>query len=606
MLTLNVEEQETREAIGQLPAMQAEYLGLEAIGGHLQEEILLGLGREAVESPRDKLMAGLPEDPLIVIRSKLLKGDGDILMASDDEKFRARFGRDTLIGINFMLESAALEDNEALKAELEGMSKRLLLGLASDQGDRTLTPDDPEFYTAKRKGEIAHETRHKNGEAQNDNLINTLWQEWTEHLPPEKRGKPPESLVVYYSLDATPLFVSAVYQYVAITGDTNILHEQVPGREAVTMAESVLMALEAIDTRREESSLGLLEYYRAPGQELAIKNQVFADSITSYVHENGEMANTKAPIAPVEVQGMAYDAYLDAADMFESQPELVARFGIHVDKWRSAATQQRETLFSKFWNENKRRFAQALDRNPATGEVQQITTASVQQFMLLNTRLFDDLPDAERQHYIQPMVNSIISEEFMTAPGLRCRAVSNRDLVDFADYHGSWASWPWLTHWVANGLRHQGFDKAAPQLDIRALNAAKISQGYLEYYFIDPTSDEVYYMYDAEQTPQQSLREVVATNAPEEPQAWTVAALLDILQQLEHPAPAGRQDSWTKDFQEQLILNMRQYVQFVAVLSPEEAQWLRQKSTIALINTAAGKTAEKVYYEKADEAVWKL
>src|SRR5665213_1189696 len=171
MLTLNIEEHETREAIGQSPAKQAGYLGLEAIGGHLREE-LLGLGREAVESPRDKLMAGLPEDPLIVIRSKLLKGNGDILMASDDEKFQARFGRDTLVGVNFMLESAALEDDEVLRAEIEDMSKRLLLGLASDQGDRTLTPDDPEFYTAKRKGEIAHETRRKNGEAQNDNFIN--------------------------------------------------------------------------------------------------------------------------------------------------------------------------------------------------------------------------------------------------------------------------------------------------------------------------------------------------------------------------------------------------------------------------------------------------
>lgn len=606
MPTLDVRERKTHEAIGQLPAEKAWYLSQEAMGGRSQENIL-ELGREAVEGPRDELMAGLPEDPLSVIYHELLMEGGDTLMASDDEKFQqARFGRDTLISVIFMLESAALEDDEVLKTKIEGMSKRLLLGLASDQGDCTLTPDDPEFYTAKRKGEIAHETRHKNGEAQNDNRINALWQEWTEHLPPEKRGKTPESLTVYYSLDATPLFVSAVYQYVAITGDTSILHEQVPGREGVTLATSVLMALEAMDTRREESSLGLLEYYRAPGQEHAIKNQVFADSLTSYIHENGEMANTKAPIAPVEVQGMVYDAYRDAADMFESQPELIARFGINVAKWRGVAIQQRETLFAKFWNEDKKRFAQALDRNPATGEVRQITTASVQHFMLLNTRLFDDLSDAERQHYIQPMVDSIISEEFIAAPGLRCRAVSSRDLVDFADYHGSWASWPWLTHWVANGLRHQGFDKVAPQLDIRALNAAKISQGYLEYYFIHPETKEVYYLYDAEQSHQQSLREVVATNTPEEPQAWTVAALLDILQQLEHPAPAVRQDSWTKDFQEKLIRNMQQYAQFVAVLSPEEARWFRQKSTIAIINVAAGKTAEEAYYARAGEVAWKL
>src|SRR5205823_12334056 len=79
--------------------------------------------------------------------------------------------------------------------------------------------------------------------------------------------------------------------------------------------------LHSFPTRR---SSDLLEY-RARNPH-GIENQVWKDSREFYVHESGEPANHKLPIASIEVQGLAYDALMHASRLLPGKKdELLAR-----------------------------------------------------------------------------------------------------------------------------------------------------------------------------------------------------------------------------------------------------------------------------------------
>jgi len=323
-------------------------------------------------------------------------------------------------------------------------------------------------------------------------------------------GGTPEELTYYGAVDATPLYARLVAAYCDRYGQ-EILDDAVVRRDGsqASVRHCLHEALQWITRRLDASDLGFLEFrHRNP---LGIPFQVWKDSGTSYIHSDGEIANHEAPIAAVEVQGYAYDALLGAAGLL---PE-------HRGEYVERAAGLRERVLERMWMPEAEYFAMGVDRDDA-GRPRLIDSIASNAALLLDTRLFDGLPRAEA--YVEPVVARICGLEFQTDVGLRCRSLREADLVDFADYHGTWAVWGRETFNVLKGLRRQGRRDLARALGAALLNGVNAAGAHVEFLYVSPDG-RVMYDYRAERAGP-GAEVVYGTNVPEAPQAWTVTAVL--------------------------------------------------------------------------------
>jgi hypothetical protein len=302
-----------------------------------------------------------------------------------------------------------------------------------------------------------------------------------------------------------------VARYCATHGES-ILADPVTRRDGgqITVRESVLAAMNWITAKMDASPLGLVEFLRRNPQ--GIPFQVWKDSNTSYVHRDGTLANSDAPIAAVEVQGYAYDALLGAARLFETRAV----------EWRDRAQALRERVIRDLWMPAESYFAMGLDRDGG-GRARWIESIASNGALLLDTALFDGLPAVDL--YVGGLVRRICSPDFLTEVGIRCRSASEGGLVDFQDYHGEWTVWMKETFEVARGLERQGLPGLARQFGIRILNAVNIAGAHVEFLYVSP-DQRVMYDFRARDLRTAEPEVITGTNQPEAPITWTVTAAL--------------------------------------------------------------------------------
>jgi len=512
------------------------------------------------------------------------------------------FGRDSAVSMLFLLDALKHTTNPRNQKEARYIIEQATKSLVYWQGQKDAKIGERWRRDAEEPGKIHHEA----GPVEIDTIgLVDKWQ--------EEDDKNSKTLVYFGSVDSTPLFVRLVCEYVE-----ELKRQDNSGHSAysfllsrvynfrgvhLTIVESLLAALGWIERELEDSDLGLVEYQRRPGQEKGLTNQTWKDSLTSYVHENGELANTSSPVASIEVQALAYDALAGAAKLFETDKILASSAGVHDDKiasWRDVAEKLRGSIVKNFWLEDQQRFAQALDRDPATGSPRPLKTPSSNELQLLNSRLFDDLPKTEKQKYVESLARAAVSKEFLTDVGIRCRAKSQAGLIDFADYHGSWASWPWDSHWIALGLRRQGFASLADEVDTRILNAFTVAGDYLEYFLVDPKNDEAYYRFQPlewdsrEPAPDGAIS---ASTIPDTPQTWSLTAAIGIRAIMSSAQPAQPiDDIWQAALEKELLLNTKH----ISVLTEgAEISKMREASPVASIDRRSGREADLRYHEKA-------
>src|SRR5690606_10088564 len=116
----------------------------------------------------------------------------------------------------------------------------------------------------------------------------------------------------YGSIDATPLFISAICTYAQEHDPSIFQHTYMDqsGQER-TIKEAFDLAVNWLVAKTNENPEHLLEFKNStPGG--GILNQAWKDSASAYIHEDGSWANHDDGIASVEVQGLAYDAYVNA------------------------------------------------------------------------------------------------------------------------------------------------------------------------------------------------------------------------------------------------------------------------------------------------------
>lgn len=358
------------------------------------------------------------------------------------------FGRDSLIAASLA---------HPVVPELAATTLRTL---ASRRG----TAVDPE--TAQAPGKILHEVR-----AVGIDMVET-------YLPP----------VYYGTIDATPLWIDLLHRAWR-AGDAALLDEL---HEA--LADTATWLLEHADADGD----GLLEYIDASGHGLA--NQGWKDSGDSVRFADGSLA--EGTIALAEVQGYAYQAALQAAQMLEH----LGAGGDLPTRLRAWAQNLREAFHRSFWCEDASGpfIALALD-----GAKRPVDGVASNMGHLLGTGLLD----ATQERLV---VDRLMDPTMFSGYGIRTLSTTNGG-YNPVRYHGG-SVWVHDTGWILRRMLDAGFDAEACVLARGLLRAAQGFEWRFPELFSGQAADQV----DPPMPYPASCR----------PQAWAAASAVPIAQAL--------------------------------------------------------------------------
>jgi glycogen debranching enzyme len=266
-------------------------------------------------------------------------------------------------------------------------------------------------------------------------------------IPHEKRrGDRPavgESIrAPYYgTVDATPLFAALVAAY-----------GEWAGTDAVT-DDLYEAAVEAAEWVCDASGSDDLLWYDAHDHEYGLAHLGWKDSARALARPDGTPATP--PVALTEVQGYAYRALSDVAD-------LAARRGDDAlcERFAARARRIQDRFDEAFWLPDERCYALALD---ADGVVESV--ASNQGHALWAGVVPEARADA--------VINRLLEPDMLTDAGLRTFAASH-DAFDPLSYHRG-SVWPHDTSLAAIGIARYGRGDAAAALVGRGLDALEAS-----------------------------------------------------------------------------------------------------------------------------------
>ncbi len=474
---------------------------------------------QKLKLPKPEPLFLTPAMALRTLTSKTGKG----VYASSDTLFKgAIFGRDSI------------EVAEDLLEYRPKLVERIILTLASLQGEVMNQANEEE------PGKIVHEYRTP---IVDNRPIRGIPKHIYEELS-ARWGGDGQSLAYYGSVDATPHFLRLLGSYTSLYGE-KILERRVILRSGhkISMAFVVENALEWLEDKLTNSASGMLEYKRTNPH--GIVNQVWKDSDEFYIHEDGNPANHDQPIASIEVQGLVYDALLAAAKLVPARREELA----------NRAADLRDNVIKTLWLPEEKYFALGVDYDE-TGKQRLIYTPTANPAALLDTQIFDHLAEADKQHYVSSILRKIMGPDFLTNAGIRSRGLSQAHLVPFWDYHGSFVTWPKETYDIAKGIRRQGFPSLARELENRLLNVVLKSRKYLEFVYVDGEGRVL-----ASPPSRNAHGEFIlvdGTNKPERVQAWTVAAVMAIVNRrlrakIKRMPELIAQEKWQRELEDSIL-----------------------------------------------------
>ena len=161
-----------------------------------------------------------------------------------------------------------------------------------------------------------------------------------------------------------------------------------------------------------------------------------------------------APIAPCEVQGYVYDAFLRTAELAErvwGDARLAAELG-------EEAAVLRERFDLDFWMEDRSYYALALD-----GEGRQVDSVSSNAGHLLWSGI---VPEEK----VRDVADLLLDERLFGGWGVRTMAAGEGG-YDPESYHNG-SVWPHDNALIAQGLRRYGFREEANRIVAALIDAA--------------------------------------------------------------------------------------------------------------------------------------
>ncbi len=305
------------------------------------------------------------------------------------------------------------------------------------------------------------------------------------------------SNVYYGTVDATPLFVMLVAEYLRWTDDRTLVDELRPAVE---------QALEWIDVYGDRDGDGFVEYQRSV--ETGLINQGWKDSWDGVRFADGRVA--EPPIALCEVQGYVYGAYRAKAYLDRIWGDRAS-----AESWDRRADELRRAFNKAFWLDRRNSFAIGLD-----GEKRPIDSVTSNVGHCLWTGIVAD----ERADRV---AKTLASPAMSTGWGLRTLTVENPAFNPLSYHCGS--VWPHDTAIAVAGLERYGFAEEAERLRSGLLDAGVALGGRLP---------ELFAGFDRAELPHP-----VAYPASCAPQAWAAGAgllLIRSMLRLDPDLPNGR------------------------------------------------------------------
>jgi glycogen debranching enzyme len=319
-----------------------------------------------------------------------MRQKGDRFFAAGVPWYVALFGRDSLI--------TALE----VLAYEPAIARNTLDILARYQGTKE---DD---YRDEEPGKILHELRV--GEKAN-----------LHEVP---------STPYYGTIDATPLFLILLGEYVLWTGDLDYFKQ---------MEKHVERAVEWMEKYGDSDGDGFLDY--ASKSDKGLANQGWKDSGNSIVNADGSVVTP--PVALAEVQGYAYRAYRSLATIERQRGDTD-----RADRYGKSAETLKERFNKEFWAPKLNNYAQALQK----GNRPAVVDASNQGQALWGGIVDDDRAACVRDALMDP-------DKLFAGWGIRTLSREAAAYNPF-DYQVG-AIWPHDNAMIVAGLRRYGFDGEA-------------------------------------------------------------------------------------------------------------------------------------------------
>ena len=327
--------------------------------------------------------------------------DGDLVPTAGIPWFAVPFGRDSLITAMQTL---------PLRPDIAAGTLRFL---ARHQGN------DRNDYRDEEPGKILHEVRR--GEL-------------------AKLGRVPHA-AYYGSVDATPLFIMALGEYVDWTGNLDLARELLPHAER---------GLRWMAEFGDLDGDGFLEYQSR--SEAGIRNQGWKDSPDSASYADGRPA--EPPIALAEVQAYAFASQRRMADLYTwlGQPERARQ-------QRAAAEKTRLRFLTQFpmQDENGPFWALGLD-----GDKRPIDTVTSNPGHALWAGLL-------RGEQAWLTVRRLMADDMLCGWGVRTLSSRAATFNPMSYHNGS--VWPHDNALLALGMKRVGADAAATEVASQVLEA---------------------------------------------------------------------------------------------------------------------------------------
>lgn len=236
----------------------------------------------------------------------------------------------------------------------------------------------------------------------------------------------------YGSVDATPLFVIALGEYVRWTGDLALGRELLPNAEA---------AIRWMREYGDPDGDGFLEYHTRSAEGL--RNQGWKDSHDSLHYRDGNLV--EPPIALVEVQAYAYAAHREMAYLYgligDAEAARMARAAAeHLREQFIERLSMRDSHGRAFWAmglDGQKRLIDTVGSNPGHA-------------------LWAGLLRGEDAHLV---AERLMQRDMLSGWGLRTLSSHERRFNPMSYHNGS--IWPHDNALVALGLKRAGMDAAA-------------------------------------------------------------------------------------------------------------------------------------------------
>lgn len=395
--------------------------------------------------------------------------------------YEVLFGRDALLTAWFVFE------------QFPELTRTTIRRLAELQGEQKSEASEEE------PGEIVHEYR-------------TLDDPIAQVLTKRRGWQWP----YYGSIDATLLFIRSIARYVDRFGPA-LLQEKITDEHGhnKTINSALAAAVGWLVRKTSENPEGLVESRRLNKQGGNV-NQAWKDSVDAYHHADGTLANTEHGVASIEVQALAYDALLDAAELLSAQAMRL----------QEKAEGLKKIIFDVFWVEDKRGgyFALGTDRD-AAGKLRLLDVRASNMGHVLNSRLLDG-KDPKVVQCKEVLVETLFANDMLNVSGIRTLSEKENRYRPHSYHNGS--VWPWDTFYISQGLERQGYHQLARDLWQRLQRVFKVTKKFPEFVSGEDTPEPVVPNRLVEVRDTKYHFKHFTEQPPQEIQAWSVAAAVAI------------------------------------------------------------------------------